>query len=474
MRKKETKVVNKGIDTTELLLAMEELEKTNGIKKDFLMESIESALVVAYKRNFECTTENVKVVLDKVDGKMHVYQEKNIVEEVQDEKTEISLEDAKKQDANFKVGDVFQIELMPKEFGRIAAQTAKQVITQKIREASRDVIFTEFEDKKGEIITGLVQKADGGSVILDLGKIEGIMPKKEQIPTEKYRVNDKIKTCIISVEKGVKGSTQIILSRASTEFVRKLFEIEIPEIYEGLIEIKSISREAGFRSKVAVYSQNPNIDPVGSCVGQKGIRIQNIINELNGEKIDVIEWNADPSTFIATSLLPAKVLAVDAREDEKFAQVIVPDDQLSLAIGKGGQNAKLAARLTDNWTIDIKSESQFRKMLEEKQEENEEEIVEDIVENIETEESNEVIEEKKTKKARKSSKKEESEEKTDKKEAEDTETKTEKKKKTVKADKKEKEDKEEKKKKADKKDKEDKKEKADKKDKEEKKRNKPN
>ena len=415
MRKKETKVVNKGIDTTELLLAMEELEKTNGIKKDFLMESIESALVVAYKRNFECTTENVKVVFDKADGKMHVYQEKNIVEEVQDEKTEISLEDAKKQDANFKVGDVFQIELMPKEFGRIAAQTAKQVITQKIREASRDVIFTEFEDKKGEIITGLVQKADGGSVILDLGKIEGIMPKKEQIPTEKYRVNDKIKTCIISVEKGVKGSTQIILSRASTEFVRKLFEIEIPEIYEGLIEIKGISREAGFRSKVAVYSQNPNIDPVGSCVGQKGIRIQNIINELNGEKIDVIEWNADPSTFIATSLLPAKVLAVDAREDEKFAQVIVPDDQLSLAIGKGGQNAKLAARLTDNWTIDIKSESQFRKMLEEKQEENEEEIVEDIVENIETEESNEVIEEKKTKKARKSSKKEESEEKTDKK-----------------------------------------------------------
>ena len=434
MRRKETKVVNKGIDTTELLLAMEELEKTNGIKKDFLMESIESALVVAYKRNFECTTENVKVVLDKVDGKMHVYQEKNIVEEVQDEKTEISLEDAKKQDANFKVGDVFQIELMPKEFGRIAAQTAKQVITQKIREASRDVIFTEFEDKKGEIITGLVQKADGGSVILDLGKIEGIMPKKEQIPTEKYRVNDKIKTCIISVEKGVKGSTQIILSRASTEFVRKLFEIEIPEIYEGLIEIKGISREAGFRSKVAVYSQNPNIDPVGSCVGQKGIRIQNIINELNGEKIDVIEWNADPSTFIATSLLPAKVLAVDAREEEKFAQVIVPDDQLSLAIGKGGQNAKLAARLTDNWTIDIKSESQFRKMLEERQDEENKEEVEDIEENIETEEieeiKEEVIEEKENKKASKtkSSKKEDSENqevKEEKKRKSTTKTKTE-------------------------------------------------
>ena len=203
------------------------------------------------------------------------------------------------------------------------------------------------------------------------------MPKKEQIPTEKYHVNDKIKTCIISVEKGAKGSTQIILSRASTEFVRKLFEIEIPEIYEGLIEIKSISREAGSRSKVAVYSPNPNIDPVGSCVGQKGIRIQNIINELNGEKIDVIEWNEDPSIFISTALLPAKVLAVDIKEDEHFAQVIVPDDQLSLAIGKSGQNAKLAVRLT-GWKIDIKSESQFREMLMKNQEENNEETEEDF------------------------------------------------------------------------------------------------
>lgn len=376
MKRNSIKPVNKGIDTTELLQAMDELEKTNGTKKDFLMQSIESALVVAYKRNFDCSEENVKVVLDKTDGKMHVYQEKNVVENVENEKTEISLEDAKKINKNFKIGDVVQIELMPKEFGRIAAQTAKQVITQKIREASRDVIFTEFADKKGEIITGLVQKADGGAVILDLGRIEGIMPKKEQIPTEIYHVNDKIKTCIISVEKGVKGSAQIILSRASTEFVRKLFEIEIPEIYEGLIEIKSISREAGSRSKIAVYSPNPNIDPVGSCVGQKGIRIQNIINELNGEKIDVIEWNEDPSIFISTSLLPAKVLAVDVREDERFAQVIVPDDQLSLAIGKAGQNAKLAARLT-NWKIDIKSESQFRKMLEEMQNNSEENVAEE-------------------------------------------------------------------------------------------------
>ena len=386
MKKKETKIVNKGIDTTELIQAMDELEKENGIKKDFLMESIESALVIAYKKNFDCNDENVKVVLDKNDAQMHVYQEKDVVEEVEDDKKEISLADAQKINSNYNVGDKVNFELMPKEFGRIAAQTARQVITQKLREASRDVIFTEFADKKGEIITGLVQKADGGAVIMDLGRIEGIMPKKEQIPTEKYHVNDKIRACIISVEKGVKGSTQIILSRASTEFVRKLFEIEIPEIYEGVIEIKSISRDAGSRSKVAVYSPNPNIDPVGSCVGQKGIRIQNIINELNGEKIDVIEWNEDPSIYISAALLPAKVLAVDIKEEEKFAQVIVPDDQLSLAIGKGGQNAKLAAKLT-NWKIDIKSESQFRKILEEKMaEENENNISENVEEEVTSEE----------------------------------------------------------------------------------------
>ena len=397
MKKKVTKVVNKGIDTTELIMAMDELEKTNGIKKEFLMESIESALVIAYKKNFDSNDENVKVVIDKEDGQMHVYQQKDVVEEVTDDKKEISLNDAQKINTNYKVGDIVNFELMPKEFGRIAAQTARQVITQKLREASRDVIFTEFADKKGEIITGLVQKADGGAVILDLGKIEGIMPKKEQIPTEQYHVNDKIRTCIISVEKGIKGSTQIILSRASTEFVRKLFEIEIPEIYEGVIEIKSISRDAGSRSKVAVYSPNPNIDPVGSCVGQKGIRIQNIINELNGEKIDVIEWNEDPSIYISAALLPAKVLAVDIKEDEKFAQVIVPDDQLSLAIGKAGQNAKLAAKLT-NWKIDIKSESQFRKIIEEKmaEEENENSSAEEVEENLNNAVENESETENKT------------------------------------------------------------------------------
>ena len=207
---------------------------------------------------------------------------------------------------------------------------------------------------------------------MDLGKLEGIMPIKEQIPTEKYRVNDKIKGYVLKVEKGQKGVPQVIVSRSHPDFVRKLLEFEIPEIYEGVIEIKSVSRDPGYRSKVAVYSPDPNIDPVGSCVGQKGVRIQNVINELNGEKIDVIEWNEDPSIYIAASLLPAQILAVDIKQEEKFAQVIVPDDQLSLAIGKSGQNARLAARLTD-WKIDIKSETQFRELLANKQEEQQEE-----------------------------------------------------------------------------------------------------
>ncbi len=362
MKKKVIKQESSEIDTTELLQAMDELEKTEGIKKDILMESIEQALLNAYKRNYDSNDENIKIVMDKIDGRMKVYQEKTVVENVVDDKQEISIEDAKKINPTYTYGDKVDFEIMPKKFGRIAAQTAKQIITQKIREASRDVIFDEFDAKKGEIIVGQIQKIAGKTLIIDLGKIEGIMPKKEQVETEEYNAGDKIKACIISVEKGPKGSVQVVLSRSSSLFLKKLFEIEIPEIDDGVIEIKAISREAGARSKVAVFSPNPNLDPVGSCVGQKGIRIQNIINEINGEKIDVIEWNEDPSIFISAALLPAKVMAVDVKEEDKFAQVIVPDDQLSLAIGKGGQNAKLAARLT-GWKIDIKSESQFREML---------------------------------------------------------------------------------------------------------------
>ena len=355
------------IDNKELILALEELEKEKGIAKDYLLESIETALVTAYKRNFDAE-ENVKVTMDDKTGATHIYSVKEVVENVEDPFLQIGETYAHKINKKLEIGDTVDIELAPKNFGRIAAQTAKQVIIQKLREAERDIIFSEYNDRKGEIISGIVQKADGGVVVIDLGRLEGVMPVKEQIPTEKYHVNQKIKGYVLEVERGSKGAPQVIVSRAAADFVRKLFEFEIPEIYEGVIEIKSVSRDPGSRSKVAVYSANENIDPVGSCVGQKGVRIQNIINELNGEKIDVIEWNEDPSIFISAALLPAKVLAVDIKEEERFAQVIVPDDQLSLAIGKAGQNARLAAKLT-NWKIDIKSESQFREMLAKMQEE---------------------------------------------------------------------------------------------------------
>ncbi len=355
----------KAIDNKELILALEELENERGIKKQYMLEAIEAALLTAYKRNFDAL-DNVKVVMDKQTGATYVYSIKEVVEKANDSAQEINLEDARKINKTLDLGDKVEVEIVPKDFGRIAAQTAKQVIIQKIREAERNVMFEEYSDKKGEIVSGIIQKADRGSVVVDLGKVEGIMPVKEQVPTEKYRVNDKIKAYVSEVQRGEKGSLQVIISRTNPDFVRKLLEFEIPEIYEGLIEIKSVSRDPGSRSKVAVYSQDKNIDPVGSCVGQRGIRIQNIINELNGEKIDVIEWSQDPSTFIAAALLPAKIMAVDIKEEEKFAQVIVPDEELSLAIGKAGQNARLAAKLT-NWKIDIKSESQFREMLMQKE-----------------------------------------------------------------------------------------------------------
>ena len=298
------------------------------------------------------------------------------MEVAKDEATEISLEDAHKINKSLQLGDQVDVEIVPKDFGRIAAQTAKQVIIQKLREVERDLIFNEFNERKGEIVSGLIQKADKNIVVMDLGRLEGVMPTKEQVPTEHYHVNDKIKAYVVDVERGQKGAPQVLVSRSNPDFVRKLLELEIPEIYEGVIEIKSVSRDAGNRSKVAVYSPDPNIDPVGSCVGQKGVRIQNVINELHGEKIDVIEWNQDPSIYIASALLPAKIMAVDVKEEDKFAQVIVPDDQLSLAIGKAGQNARLAAKLT-GWKIDIKSENQFREMLLKQQEAENEEVVEE-------------------------------------------------------------------------------------------------
>ncbi len=358
-----------GIDNKQLIVAIQELEKEKGIKKDYLLDSIESALLTAYKRNYN-SQENVKVIVDRETGASHLYSVKEVVEHAENPVLQISLEEARKLDKEAQVGTTVDVELVPKNFGRIAAQTAKQVIIQKLREAEREIVYSEYNERKGEIVSGIIQKADQGIVVMDLGKVEGVMPAKEQIPTEKYHVNDKIKGYILDVEKGLKGAPQVIISRACPEFVKKLFEFEIPEIYEGVIEIKAVSRDAGSRSKIAVYSPNENIDPVGSCVGQKGVRIQNIINELNGEKIDVIEWNADLSIYISSALLPAQVMAVDIDEENRVAQVIVPDDQLSLAIGKSGQNARLAAKLTglSDWRIDIKSESQFRKILLEKQE----------------------------------------------------------------------------------------------------------
>ncbi len=371
----------KAIDNKELEIALEALEKERGIKKEYLMEQIETALITAYKNNYK-DSENVKVLVDRQTGETHIFAVKEIVEKIENPVLQITKEEAAKINKQLKVGDTVDIEINPRNFGRIAAQTAKQVIIQKLREAERDIVFGEFNERKGEIVSGIVQKADTGIIVLDLGKLEGVMPAKEQIPIEKYKVNDKVKAYVVDVVRGTKGAPQVIVSRSSGDFVKKMFELEIPEIYEGLIEVKSVSRDPGNRCKVAVHAQNENIDPVGSCVGQKGVRIQNIINELSGEKIDVIEWNEDPSIFISSSLLPAKVLAVDINEEENSARVIVPDDQLSLAIGKAGQNARLAARLT-GWKIDIKSETQFREMLMKMQEEAEN--AENVQNEIETE-----------------------------------------------------------------------------------------
>ena len=359
-------------ESKELIMAMEELEKERGISKDYLLESLEVALASAYKKNFD-SAENEKITMDSETGEIHIYAQKEVVEVIEDEKLQIVLEDARKIDKKAKLGDVINVEIEPKNFGRIAAQAAKQHIIQKVREAERNMIYNEYNDRKGEVVTGIIQKADKGTVILDLGKLEGIMPLKEQIPTETYKVNDKIKAYVLNVEKGLKGTPQVLVTRSHPEVIKKLFELEIPEIYEGLIEVKAVSRDPGYRSKVAVYSKNPDIDPVGSCVGVKGIRIQNIINEMNGEKIDVIEWNEDPATFICSALLPAHVMAVDIKEEERFAQVIVPDEELSLAIGKGGQNARLAVKLT-NWKIDIKSETQFRELMQYEEQKEAEEV----------------------------------------------------------------------------------------------------
>ena len=342
----------------EFFEALEELSIEKGINKDYLLDAIETALLTAYKKNFNAE-ENVKIIIDEEKAVIQVFSLREVVEEVFDPAIEISLDEARKINKRAQIGDIVEVEITPKDFGRIAAQTAKQVIVQKIREAEREIVFTEYSDRQGEIVSGLIQKVDKNVVIVDLGRLEGIMTANEQIPTETYAVNDKIKAYVVDVQKNSKGVPQMMISRTHPGFVKRLFELEIPEIYEGLIEIKNIVREAGSRTKIAVYSKDMNIDPVGSCVGPRGIRIQNILNELKEEKIDVVEWSEDPVQYIASALSPASVLAVDVNPEEMTSKVVVPDSQLSLAIGKDGQNARLAAKLT-GWKIDIKSESQIK------------------------------------------------------------------------------------------------------------------
>ena len=352
----------KSINMRELIKAMEELEKEEGISQEYMKNALITALEAAYKENYG-TEENVKIDIDK-NGDIIVFAEKTIVEKVEDEVKEISLEEAKKKKKTSKVGDVVKVIIVPKDFGRIAVQKGKQIIVQKLREKEKEVRFNEYQEKKGEIITGIVQKAtEGKSVILDLGKLEGIMPVKEQVEKDKYAVNQKIRVYVQDIVKREKGDVQVIVSRRANDFLKRLFEYEIPEIDEGLIEVKSVSREPGIRSKVAVYSKNENIDPVGSCIGPKGLRIESIKKELRGEKIDVVEWSEDPAKLIAQALLPAEIMAIDINEETRFAQVIVADDQLTLAIGKKGQNVRLAVELT-HWAIDIKGITEFKEMIE--------------------------------------------------------------------------------------------------------------
>ena len=352
----------KSINMRELIKAMEELEKEEGISQEYMKSALLTALEAAYKENYG-TEENVKIDIDK-NGDIIVFAEKTIVEKVEDEVKEISLEEAKKKKKTSKVGDVVKVIIVPKDFGRIAVQKGKQIIVQKLREKEKEVRFNEYQEKKGEIITGIVQKAgEGKTVILDLGKLEGIMPVKEQVEKDKYAVNQKIRVYVQDIVKREKGDVQVIVSRRANDFLKRLFEYEIPEIDEGLIEVKSVSREPGVRSKVAVYSKNENIDPVGSCIGPKGLRIESIKKELRGEKIDVVEWSEDPAKLIAQALLPAEIMAIDINEETRFAQVIVADDQLTLAIGKKGQNVRLAVELT-HWAIDIKGITEFKEMLE--------------------------------------------------------------------------------------------------------------
>lgn len=341
----------------EFILAVEELEKEKQISKDLLIDAIESALVSAYKKNYG-TSQNVRVNINRETGDIDVFMRKDVVEEVYDPFIEVDVKEAQEIDPNYEIGDVIEYQVTPKDFGRIAAQTAKQVVVQRIREAERGMIYDDYINRQSEIVNGIIQRISNDTIFINMGKTEGILAATEQVKGEHYEVNQRVKTFIMDVKKTTKGP-QVYLSRSHPGLVKRLFELEVPEIQEGIVEIKSISREAGSRTKMAVFTNDENVDPVGACVGARGTRVQSIVDELFGEKIDIINWSEDPEKLISSALSPAKVEQVMINEEEKSATVVVPDYQLSLAIGKEGQNVRLAAKLC-GWKIDIKSHSQFQ------------------------------------------------------------------------------------------------------------------
>lgn len=342
----------------DFLEALQQIAREKEISPEALLETVESALVTAYKKNFAAQGE-IKVRMNSSNASFQVYSLRTVVEEVEDPTLEISLEEARQIDPDLVPGEILEQELPANSFGRIAAQTAKQVVVQRIREAEREKVFEEFNERVGEVVTGSVLRREFKNIIIGLGKIEALLPPQEQVETEPYRFNDRIKVYLLEVRRTPKGP-QVVVSRTHPSLIRRLFELEVPEIADGIVTIKSVAREPGARSKIAVHSRDEKVDPVGSCVGHRGSRVQAVVNELYDEKIDIVRWSPETSQFIAEALSPAKAVKVTINEDAKSAFVIVPDNQLSLAIGKSGQNVRLAARLT-GWRIDIRSESQVAK-----------------------------------------------------------------------------------------------------------------
>lgn len=350
----------------ELLNAIAYLSKEKGVSADVICDSLEAVLITAYKKEPDANP-NAVVELNRLTGDYKILAPKTVVETVEDEDAEISLAMAQILDPEYSAGDVINVNVTPKNFGRVAAQAAKQVMIQRLREAERSIVYDEFSNRQDDIITGIIQRIEQRNVYVDLGKAEAVLPVSEQIPTETYTVGQRIKCYVVEVRKTTKGA-QILVSRTHPGLLKRLFELEVPEIYDGVVELKSVAREPGRRSKIAVYSRDENVDCVGACVGPKGVRVQNIVTELQNEKIDIVKWDEDPAVYIANALSPATVVSVTVDEAEKNSNVVVPDYQLSLAIGKAGQNARLAAKLT-NWKIDIKSESQAAELAEQKQDE---------------------------------------------------------------------------------------------------------